>query len=107
MNDEASYDEALARFTNVLQRYEGALEANDLEFAQRLFGEFGVAWERLRKCRSELESDGFLVYAFSSAIGAGSAVESERIYGLMSDQQRAGVDFTEQSKPGLVKIWLR
>lgn len=107
MSDGASYQAALGRFNDILYQYEAALEANDAASAQRRFAECRDAWEELRQLQTELEVDDFLVYAFSSAVGAKSVDESKRVYDLMNDQQRINVDLAEESKPGLVKIWLR
>lgn len=43
--------------------------------------------------------------AMSHAVVANDAQEAKRLYDLMDEKGRAGVDAAEVLKPGSVKIW--
>lgn len=104
-NDESNEDAATRQIAELLERYAAALTTNDAEAASALFDQASSVWEKLRASTNGISSDDFLNFAFSSAVGAGSATEAKRIYDAMTDEQRSTVDAAEKWKPGLVKIW--
>jgi hypothetical protein len=104
---DLSYQAAFERLGTLLELYAAALVCDDASSARRHYDDAYAAWERLRRLRPQLQADGFLTFAFSSAAGAKAEAEAKRIYEAMSEAQQNTIEFAEAAHPGSVKIWLK
>lgn len=106
-----SYDSASDAYRRLLDEYGRALAERDPSVAT-IFERAREAFERLRAnapadaAEAKVGEEMHLVIAFSHAVGAGHAEESQRVYMLMTTEDRQRVDAMERDEPGRVKIWL-
>lgn len=100
------YEQARDEYRRLLDEYGRALAENAATVVG-LFDQARAVWNRLRllapadSTEANVSEEMHLVVTFSHAVGAGHAVEAQRIYKLMSDQQRQEVDAADLQKPGL------
>jgi hypothetical protein len=100
------------QFGRLLREYENALRTGDLE-VRETFLLMKEAWEHVVTLAPKVgpkanpSPEMYLVLAFSHAVGVGSVVEAERLYGLLSEKERRTLDGLEAHEPGKYKIWLR
>lgn len=105
------YEQACEEYRRLIGEYGDALTAKSPS-AGVLLEEARVAWERIcaiapTSPEAQAGSSMHLTLAFSFASGANDAVEAERLYQQMSDDDRRKIDESDARVPGTMKIWAK
>lgn len=105
------FEAACEEYGHLLRQYERALKDRDPQ-ATDIFNLSKTAWENVRVLapsdgpQANANPEMYLILAYSTAVGVGHSVEAERLYGLLSDEERRTLDGLEEREPGRFKIWL-
>lgn len=106
-----TYEQARDRYKELMRRYTDALERKTGNVEQ-LFDDAERAWSEVATLAPEgtpeagAGVDAHVLLAFSHAVASGDKDEAQRLYKLMSEEDRNVVDRHDQTTPGSMKIWL-